>query len=329
MEDECAYLKHAHITDFEQINALSRTTETKIEQLDDGPFSSDIVKFKAGGVLVSQTTSNRRLRVSGKAQYFNVTYINCPRNHATWNGTAVGKNQLVAVNANENFDLVVPPGTTTTCVALVADAHARLLSLGNKSTQERLHNTEHPINCRPVALREFEDWLNGVLDRLIKKSNIAEAAAALERDVVDNLLQCIAAPIESDWGKAPTELRRSAVAKIQLHLLESGRAPDSISELCAIGEVSRRTLEYAFKEIFVCSPLQFLKAQKLNAARLGLLLAISSDSTVASIATAHGFSHMGQFASDYQRRFGEQPRQTLARTGSTAELCGEFANFSA
>ncbi len=328
MEDEHAYLKHARITDFEQINALSRTTETAIVQLDDGPFSSDIIKCKAGGVLVSQTTSNRRLRVSGNAQYFNVTYINCPRNHATWNGTAVGKNQLVVVNANEAFDLVAPPRTTTMCVALVAETHARLLAKGSKSTQKRLHDTAHPISCQPAALRKFDRWLTSILDRLKKSGKIIEEAAALERDVVEELLRCIAAPIESDWGKEPTELRRTAVAKIQQHIAENGHAPDSIDELCTIGEVSRRTLEYAFKEIFVCSPRQFLKAQKLNATRLGLLMAKRQDSSVASIAKAHGFSHMGQFASDYQRLFGEKPHQTLARSGSSVELREDFISYS-
>ncbi len=328
MEDEFAYLKHARITDFEQINALSKTTDTTIVQLDDGAFCSDIVKFKAGGVLVSQTTSNRHLRVFGKAQYFNVTYVDCPRNQATWNGTAVGKNQLVVVKANEEFDLIAPPRTTTMCVALVAEAHASLLAQGSRSTQERIRGTEHSISCRPAALREFDGWLISVLDRLIKNGSIAEEAVALEQEVVRKLLHCIAAPIETDWGKEPTDLRRSAVAKIQKHIVETGNAPESINELCVIGEVSRRTLEYAFKEIFSCSPRQFLKAQKLNATRMDLLLAKQQDSNVATIAKVHGFSHMGQFASDYQRRFGEQPRQTLARSGSTAELQEQFADYS-
>ncbi len=328
MEEEIAYLKHARITDFEQINALSRTTETTIVQLDDGPFCSDIVKFKAGGVLVSQTTSNRRLHVFGRAQYFNVTYIDCPRNQATWNGTAVGKNQLVVVEANEEFDLVAPPRTRTMCVALVAEAHASLLAQGSRSTQERLRTAEHSISCRPAALREFDNWLTLVLDRLIKNGSIAKEAAVLEHEVVEKLLHCITAPIETDWGKEPTDLRRNAVAKIQKYIAETGNTPDSINELCVIGAVSRRTLEYAFREIFSCSPRQFLKAQKLNAARLDLLLAKQPDSTVATIAKAHGFSHMGQFASDYQRRFGEQPRQTLGRSGSTAELQEELANYS-
>lgn len=320
IEDEYAYLKNAHITDFEQINALSRTTETKIVQLDDGPFSSDIIKFKAGGVLVSRTTSNRRLRVAGKAQYFNITYLKCPRDHAIWNGTTVGKNQIVFANANEAFNLVTPPRTTTMCIALVAKAHTRLLADINQSTEARLNNSGDSISCQPVALRNFDRWLTSVLERLVRKGSIVEEAAELELDVIEKLRQCIATPAKTNGGKVPTELRRATVHRIQQHIAENSNVPDSIDELCAIGEVSRRTLEYAFREIFACSPRQFIKAQKLNAARQGLLLAKHQYSSVAGIATAHGFSHMGQFAADYQRRFGERPNQTLARSASTAEL---------
>ena len=40
---------------------------------------------------------------------------------------------------------------------------------------------------------------------------------------------------------------------------------------------------------------------------------LSADTTVKEVATRWGFSHLGRFSRDYQRRFGEAPSETLSR----------------
>jgi len=76
----------------------------------------------------------------------------------------------------------------------------------------------------------------------------------------------------------------------------SGEIPVSVNDLCAIGGVNRRTLEYAFDEIFGSSSKQFLKAEKLNVARQDFLDAGPVTDSVASIAETHRSSDLGQFA---------------------------------
>ena len=53
-------------------------------------------------------------------------------------------------------------------------------------------------------------------------------------------------------------------------------------------------------------------SQRLNAARRELRHG-GPDTVVADVANHQGFWHMGQFAADYRRMFGELPRETLAR----------------
>ena len=73
------------------------------------------------------------------------------------------------------------------------------------------------------------------------------------------------------------------------------------------------------------SPCDYIKARRLNAARLALVAADSSCGQVARIAVDNGYTHLGRFSVDYRKHFGESPRETLVRswndqgTGSLAE----------
>lgn len=68
----------------------------------------------------------------------------------------------------------------------------------------------------------------------------------------------------------------------------------------------------AFQKYRDYTPIQFLRAARLDKARQRLLLAETVVS-VSDIALSCGFSHLGRFAADYKRRFGESPSETARR----------------
>jgi AraC-like DNA-binding protein len=86
--------------------------------------------------------------------------------------------------------------------------------------------------------------------------------------------------------------------------------PKTISELCKITEVDERTLRNVFYEQFSVSPKKFINSYRLNKVKNALNRFESSDFNVSDIANAYGFWHMGQFARDYHRLFGELPSET-------------------
>jgi AraC family ethanolamine operon transcriptional activator len=81
--------------------------------------------------------------------------------------------------------------------------------------------------------------------------------------------------------------------------------------LCEMANISERTLQYAFRERFGISPAAFLKARRLAAVRRALQTADSSQTSVGDLASFYGFWHVGQFATDYRRMFGENPSDSL------------------
>ncbi len=89
-----------------------------------------------------------------------------------------------------------------------------------------------------------------------------------------------------------------------------GRRP-YLSELCAIANVSERTLQYAFQDIMGMSPLTYLHRLRLHRARDELRKANSGSTSVTDVAMNWGFWHFGEFSRAYKNCFGEVPSRTL------------------
>lgn len=72
-----------------------------------------------------------------------------------------------------------------------------------------------------------------------------------------------------------------------------------------------RSLHNAFNTFRGYTPLQFLRACRLNHARGLLKASHPHETTVTEVALDSGFMHLSKFAAAYKRRFGESPSITL------------------
>ncbi|MDH3510648.1 MAG: helix-turn-helix domain-containing protein [Gammaproteobacteria bacterium] len=89
----------------------------------------------------------------------------------------------------------------------------------------------------------------------------------------------------------------------------------TMAELCRVAEVSERTLQYAFKDVFDISPQEFITRRRLHSVRHALLTCDRRSAFVGQIAMDHGFFELGHFAGKYRRLFGELPSETLSKQG--------------
>jgi AraC-like DNA-binding protein len=113
--------------------------------------------------------------------------------------------------------------------------------------------------------------------------------------------------------RQPPRIRDRAIRKCLERMEQSDLTELTTGLLCEVGEVSERTLQYGFRERFDLTPAAFLKARRLAAVRDALLRADPEELLVGDAAASLGFFHVGQFAADYRRAFGETPSQTLER----------------
>jgi AraC-like DNA-binding protein len=105
---------------------------------------------------------------------------------------------------------------------------------------------------------------------------------------------------------APRSVKR-AVDYIQAHLAD----PITLAELVAVAGVPGRTLFHNFQAFEGLSPMRYVRARRFDRVRRELLRA-APEASVSRVALRWGFAHLGRFAVEYRRRYGESPSDTLA-----------------
>lgn len=96
---------------------------------------------------------------------------------------------------------------------------------------------------------------------------------------------------------------RKALNYIQAHLED----PISVEEICTQADVSRRWLEYAFRDELGETPSTYLRRLRLEHAKN--LLAEETDMKIDVIARRTGYTSSNQLAKAFRREFGASPRE--------------------
>ncbi len=151
-------------------------------------------------------------------------------------------------------------------------------------------------------------------------NNLHGGLTALPIDLVNEVLRLLVldwlGPCSRGTGKRPMMKDRGMAVRRCLDLIESydpafGRIPNHV--LLAECGASERTLQYAFRERFGMTPSAFIKSRRLAKVKSVLRRADPHADTVGDIAALFGFWHLGQFAVDYRKAFGERPSETLRK----------------
>jgi AraC-like DNA-binding protein len=140
----------------------------------------------------------------------------------------------------------------------------------------------------PAAVASFEEAL------------ITAMLLGLDHNLVDVLREP-----QPDAGSA-------VVRRVEEYLEAHASAPIDMPTLARVTGYSTRSIHRAFRRHRDCTPMAFLADTRMRLARR-VLLDARKGAHVATIAFDCGFSHLGRFATEYRRRFGETPSETLER----------------
>tara|TARA_R110002050_G_scaffold1244_5_gene8729 strand:- start:12909 stop:13901 length:993 start_codon:yes stop_codon:yes gene_type:complete len=227
------------------------------------------------------------------------------------NGHNVGNQTLMVRPGNTEFELVTPEDFNI--YGLVVNQSA-LMTAADKQG----------IMLNPSLLNSpMRDWssqkinqLRALLNNFIKP-NHTNAASELQQDMLLMAMLDILQQDDTARRESPSLAKRQAtVAKVKEYLQTHPNKQITITELCELVHVSRRTLQYSFEDVLGISPLRYLRTSRLNAVRRTLLSGSKDDETILRISEEWGFWHAGQFAHDYTQLFGENPSQTRSRKKS-------------
>lgn len=132
----------------------------------------------------------------------------------------------------------------------------------------------------------------------------------LEEDFASQLLLTIAKA--QDIKPKKTILKRANIFKqTEEYMLNNLKAEITTEDICQEIGVSKRALEYLFKDCYHTTPKAYLKQLRLNYLRESILK--NPHLKINELANDLGFFHRGQLAADYQQIFGELPRETKTK----------------
>ncbi|HKT65186.1 MAG TPA: anthranilate 1,2-dioxygenase regulatory protein AndR [Burkholderia sp.] len=145
---------------------------------------------------------------------------------------------------------------------------------------------------------------------LLERANAnPRVASQLEHLLIDLLIEGHPpSALSARHDPAPGFVRR-AQEFVNAHYAQ----PLQLADIVQAANVPERTLRDAFLQFRGMSPMQYLRATRLDHAR-ELLRGSVSERRVADIALDCGFMHLGRFAIAYREKFGESPSETLDGT---------------
>ena len=121
----------------------------------------------------------------------------------------------------------------------------------------------------------------------------------------------------SDEGSGLSRVYNSSdpyhLNRAEEYICENLKNPILRDHLAELSSCSIRTLSRAFKKKYGIGPMAYIKQRRLDAAYLDLLSAKPDVTTVTQVAFNYGFAHIGKFAIEYSKTFGESPSTSLLK----------------
>ncbi|MEL0655550.1 helix-turn-helix domain-containing protein [Pseudoalteromonas issachenkonii] len=290
----------------EQAYSLTQWQQ-KYDQTSDGSFYGCIEETDYANIHVFKEYTERALRQQCNIAPNSVWLgIPCLSQQSKINGLGVASNQFMCRTSDNDFELITPEQFNIYGLVIdwnsieymaqlqgvtlknLASAQSARLSVSNSSLQTARQIINSMVVGKGFGLKteSQQDMLNMLALHLLQ---------------ADNPQQNIAPSYKH---------RKAVVDKVKYYVATNPQNPITITELCELAFVSRRTLQYSFESILGINPLRFLRLTRLNNVRRELKKS-NQDKPISVIAANWGFWHAGQFAKDYTQLFGENPSQTV------------------
>ncbi|GAA3921012.1 helix-turn-helix domain-containing protein [Litoribacillus peritrichatus] len=294
--------EHAHnLTDWQQ----------EYDQTSAGGFYGSIRELALKDLQVFKEQTSKALNQSCKV-WPNSIWLGIPEfseQESRINGLPVNENTIMSRPGNCEFELVTPENFNIFGIVV---GQAQLQTMANIQCIE-LNWTELTDHGRFDVPESTLTSIRFVLNRLLSLSS-EQTPERLKKDILMMaLLEVLQKEVPNQSMTPSYGHRKQVVDTVKTHIAQNIEEPLTITDLCEIANVSRRTLQYSFESIMGISPLQFLRMNRLNGVRR-VLYHSSQTLPISDIASQWGFWHLSQFSKDYKQLFGELPSETRQRS---------------
>ena len=300
---------------FEELAALAHAWDTDFRQIRRSEGGHRLLQVMIDGLLMSRARFGCHVDQHGTTprgfRTFALPEERCPPIH--WFGRMVGPDDLLVFPEHGEIEAITRPGFYIHTVAIPMH---ELAIFFERSCGPNLVRVLGPDDTVVTPAPDLLRRLRAHLRKVSFDESVLSRSLALFDAYRDKLFSLLLEIFRDDANARPSPNRHTQARLIRdvVRLVEARREePLRIGDLCAVAKVPERTLNEAFRRELGVSPGTFVKGSRLYGAHRDLWRADPSRVRVSDVANSWGFWHMGQFAADYRRVFGEMPRATLKR----------------
>jgi len=313
---------HAGRLDCESLEELADATsgwEFDWRQLDRGPLRANLLQIETSSTLVSQFRVNRKFHQRGASPPGMRTFgiVGAQSTPVAWNGREWLKDHIEVFPTQDLYEAVSHPGFQGDGVSVPEDKiRSTAETLGLPDPLERLPAGSCFVEADPLRMQVLRRSLAMLYSAVSDPNHVPldeKTCSELDFEIRSSLVFALASGLDTDV-RTPAATVRSSALRLALDYIENlADSAPTVKDICRATGASYRTLNYAFLERFGVAPKQYLQAVRLSGVRKDLRR-MGPDSAITDTANNWGFWHMGQFARDYRRQFGELPSETFLRT---------------
>lgn len=243
----------------------------------------------------------------------------CPADGHSFNFSTTHRSGVVGAFAPGcELDAATPAGYVNATLSLPVAALGGTLAGRITEIPDDWMSKGAVLTLPPVArqrldafLKDLESWSRSVE----ASTDEPGVAARVEEELIDQFFGATVG-VENELrlsGRGHLRRRYAMMRRVRAYLREHAHSPMRVDELCEAVGMSRRGLEYLFKDLLGIGVNAFIRHQRLHGARQAILRSGPSPGGVKRIALEWGFWHLGRFSADYKAQFGELPTTTMAR----------------
>jgi len=301
----------------EQAQSVGRWDQS-YDQISPGAFEGRVIDAWFGDVQLFRETTNQVVHQGGRPWPDSLAMA-IPLSmdgEAFAHGRAMSLNTIFAVDARSHeLDFVTPRALDVAAVTVNAEVMARFCRDVEGVEMADLMKGSFLLHCSPECMDKLRGFLNSLFDMLQSNHELldhAQVRRSMQDAVLTNLFATLADSGNQACSGNAVNARR-VVERAKKYLLSRPDEPVTIAQLCSAIGVSRRKLQYCFREALGYNPLHYLRAVRLNHVRRAIKNEASAHVSVQDVAARWGFWHLSHFAADYKYMFGELPSETLRR----------------
>lgn len=302
---------------FEELSSLTCLWNINFSQLNSEQFQSRVFQAKTDLMLLSHVHFGCVVEHKGATptgmRTFALPYAGC--SEFNWFGHTVDHNDLLIFPVHGANDAFSKTGFK---IMTFSFPESELVKLFEDNSIHKVSHFLKPYEMVKKLPKKYLDELRVLLfefEQALKDTEHSEYRLSfiktVQKQIIVTLFNVL---IDSKFNPQYINQKHFKLLKqvseyIDVHIDDK----ICMGELCIITQVSDRTIQKIFKSFIGLTPKSYILGKKLYKVHRQLWNEKNSNVTITEIIADTGFWHMGQFAADYAKLFGELPSETIKR----------------